>query len=213
MISTTTMPRDRYRAGLLVAFCIFWAASSYDSPHPLDLLLQHTLTVPVAVLLAVRGRMVSKLSFTLVLAFMCLHVVGARFLYSYVPYDAWTEKLFGISISEIFALERNHFDRFVHLAYGLLLTYPARELHARLLRLEGWKAWYVAVVWVMATSMSYELIEVGVAYVMSPETAERYNGQQGDIWDAQKDMALATAGALIVPLIAAVAGLVKRAKA
>ena len=30
----------------------------------------------------------------------------------------------------------------------------------------------------------------------APDMADAYNGQQGDLWDAQKDMALAMAGAL-----------------
>ncbi len=32
---------------------------------------------------------------------------------------------------------------------------------------------------------------------LSPEDAENYNGQQGDIWDAHQDMLLATVGAII----------------
>ncbi|MFX8262476.1 DUF2238 domain-containing protein, partial [Acinetobacter baumannii] len=38
--------------------------------------------------------------------------------------------------------------------------------------------------------------EWGVALALSPEQAEAYNGQQGDIWDAHKDMLLAALGAL-----------------
>ena len=34
--------------------------------------------------------------------------------------------------------------------------------------------------------------------IAAGETADRYNGQQGDVWDAQKDMALATLGAILV---------------
>ena len=33
---------------------------------------------------------------------------------------------------------------------------------------------------------------------MSPENAHVYNGQQGDFWDAQKDLALAALGATLV---------------
>ena len=35
---------------------------------------------------------------------------------------------------------------------------------------------------------------------MSPEAAESYNGQQGDLWDAHKDMFVATIGAIIAGL-------------
>ena len=29
---------------------------------------------------------------------------------------------------------------------------------------------------------------------MTPDAADNYNGQQGDMWDAQKDMAMAASG-------------------
>ncbi len=50
----------------------------------------------------------------------------------------------------------------------------------------------------MASSMIYELIEWGIALGLSPQDAENYNGQQGDMWDAHKDMFLATLGAVIM---------------
>lgn len=35
---------------------------------------------------------------------------------------------------------------------------------------------------------------------MAPDAAEAYNGQQGDMWHAHKDMALALAGSLVAGL-------------
>ena len=49
----------------------------------------------------------------------------------------------------------------------------------------------------MSTSLLYELFEWGIATTLSPEAAEAYNGQQGDMWDAHKDMALALVGGII----------------
>lgn len=43
-------------------------------------------------------------------------------------------------------------------------------------------------------SMIYELFEWLLTIVMTPDAADNYNGQQGDMWDAQKDMALALVG-------------------
>ena len=37
----------------------------------------------------------------------------------------------------------------------------------------------------------------GIALALSPEAAEAYNGQQGDVWDAHADMLLATVGSLL----------------
>jgi putative membrane protein len=39
---------------------------------------------------------------------------------------------------------------------------------------------------------------------MAPGNADAYNGQQGDIWDAQKDMALAFVGTLIAAVVSSI---------
>jgi len=44
--------------------------------------------------------------------------------------------------------------------------------------------------------MIYELFEWSLTFLMA-NGAEDYNGQQGDSWDAHKDMALAMLGSLI----------------
>jgi putative membrane protein len=55
-----------------------------------------------------------------------------------------------------------------------------------------------SLIWlILATSLLYELFEYGLTLTLAPEMADSYNGQQGDIWDAHKDMALATIGALM----------------
>ena len=54
---------------------------------------------------------------------------------------------------------------------------------------------------VLAGGSLYEVAEWILAVVMSSAQAEAYNGQQGDMWDAQKDMALQfVAGLLAMPL-------------
>jgi putative membrane protein len=49
--------------------------------------------------------------------------------------------------------------------------------------------------------MLYELFEWGLSMVLAPGHADAYNGQQGDVWDAQKDMAFALVGAAITLLV------------
>jgi putative membrane protein len=49
----------------------------------------------------------------------------------------------------------------------------------------------------------YELIEWGAAVILGGDLGVAYLGTQGDPWDAQKDMALATLGAIIAMLITA----------
>ncbi|HEX6295345.1 MAG TPA: DUF2238 domain-containing protein, partial [Burkholderiales bacterium] len=52
-------------------------------------------------------------------------------------------------------------------------------------------------------SAIFELFEWGAAEVFGGDLGAAYLGTQGDIWDAHKDMALASAGALIAMLITA----------
>lgn len=136
--------------------------------------------------------------FVLICAFIVAHCIGARWLYSYVPYDAWLQAATGWSPAEAFGWRRNHFDRFIHLIYGLCFTPAAWHwLRQRWPRLSVAQAFALAVMLIMCTSLVYEWMEWGIAVAMSPEAAESYNGQQGDPWDAHADMLLATVGALL----------------
>ena len=42
---------------------------------------------------------------------------------------------------------------------------------------------------------------MSISIFLSPEDVEAYNGQQGDYWDAQKDMAFAFLGAVSMVMI------------
>jgi putative membrane protein len=133
--------------------------------------------------------------------FILLHIIGARWIYSYVPYDIWVQELTGTSLSAQFGWSRNHYDRLVHFMYGLLFVVPIMHVLQRYWNLSARLALYLAVDAVLVTSMFYELFEYGLTLFMASEQANAYNGQQGDIWDAQKDMALATLGAFIAAII------------
>ena len=55
----------------------------------------------------------------------------------------------------------------------------------------------IAWLFIQTFSMFYELFEWSLTVFMTENMAENYNGQQGDIWDAHKDMALAMLGSTI----------------
>ena len=114
-----------------------------------------------------------------------------------MPYDAFFERVFGVSLNQTLGWERNHFDRAVHFAYGLLLTYPMREVFLRLVDVRGFWGYFLPLDLTMSTSMIYELIEWGAAVAFGGDLGQAYLGTQGDEWDAHKDMALAVVGACI----------------
>jgi putative membrane protein len=168
-------------------------------PYPKYFWLQHAPTVAVVAALAyVQNRIkISRLSYTLFIAFMALHVLGARYLYSYVPYDAWSERLFGFNITYHFGFTRNHYDRLVHFCFGLLLVVPACRFSKRIVGLDArWSAAF-AMMGILSAGAIYEIFEWLAAMIMAPDWAESYNGQQGDVWDPHWDMALAALGALL----------------
>lgn len=193
------LPRDPFQRILFAFFLVFLAASCVQPPYQQFLLMQHvpTILVAVAVCWLANRYPMSRFSFLLIIVFLCLHTLGARHLYSYTPYDDWSMALFGINITQTFGFSRNHYDRLVHFSYGLLLVVPVQEIERRTLRLSLFASSLLAIEFILATSAAYELLEWFVAAVFTPTWAESFLGQQGDIFDAQKDTALATLGATI----------------
>ena len=51
--------------------------------------------------------------------------------------DAWFESLTGRTLNAVLHLHRNHYDRFVHFVYGLLIAYPIREFVVRVANVPG----------------------------------------------------------------------------
>jgi len=47
-------------------------------------------------------------------------------------------------------------------------------------------------------SSFFEILEAIIAQIVRPDLGSAYLGTQGDIWDAQKDMAAAFIGAIVV---------------
>jgi putative membrane protein len=207
MLPVKLFPRDRCQRALFLLFLAFFAGSCVKPPYLQFLLLQHVPTILAALLLGYLSHRfpISRLSFTAIVLFLMLHTLGARYLYSYVPYDAWSERLFGINITETFGFRRNHYDRLVHFSYGLLMAVPIQEFERRHLRLSVALSSVLAIECILATSAGYEIIEWLVAVIFTPAWADSFLGQQGDIFDGQKDTALATVGAIVAISILALA--------
>jgi len=164
-----------------------------------DWLLENALSIAAVAALALTYRRFrfSRLSYTMIFIFLSLHEIGAHYTYSLVPYDAAFVRWFGFSLDSALGFERNMFDRLVHFAYGLLLAYPVREIFLRIADVRGFWGYFLPLDLTMSSSMIYELIEWGAAMAFGSELGQAYLGTQGDVWDAHKDMALASLGALI----------------
>lgn len=135
----------------------------------------------------------SDLSYLLMFIYLCLHIYGAKHTYAENPLGFWLQDIFNTS--------RNHYDRIVHFSFGFLLAYPMRELFLTWLKFPKWVAWVLPIEVTLSVSGLYELIEWAVADIFFTEQGTAYLGTQGDPWDAQKDMFLATFGAILATTI------------
>lgn len=189
----------RYFLILSALYAVVWIVLAVEPHDRSDWALENTLVVAaaVALLLSYKYLLLSRISYTLIFIFLCLHALGAHWTYSLVPYDEAFVLITGYSFEGLLGWERNQYDRIVHFAYGLLLAYPIRELFLRIAEVRGFWGYFLPVVLTMAASMFYELVEWGAAEVFASELGMAFVGAQGDVWDAQKDMWLATLGALI----------------
>jgi putative membrane protein len=193
------MTHVRYVSGLLGLLTVWWIGLAIEPLDRQDWLLENALLVVAVALLTLTYRPfpLSRISYTLIFLFLCLHTLGAHYTYAEVPYDRWWASLSGVTFNELVGWERNNFDRVVHFLYGLLLAYPIRELFLRIAGVRGFWGYFLPLDLTMSTSALFELIEWLVAEVFGGDLGVAYLGTQGDVWDAHKDMALASLGALV----------------
>lgn len=193
------MSHRRFLTLLAVIFGLVWAGLAIEPYDRKDWALENLLLVLFTVVLATSFRRfpLSRVSYFLIFLFLLLHAVGAHYTYAHVPYEQWAKNLWGGSINAWFGWTRNNFDRVVHFSYGLLLAYPIREVFLRVAAVRGFWGYFLPLDLTMSTSMLFELFEWFAAELFGGDLGAAYLGTQGDVWDAHKDMALASLGAVV----------------
>lgn len=171
-----------------VGFFLFMGMAPYDSEswafaNILPLLFVGVLTITY------RQLPFSGISYVLFAVFLTLHTIGSHYTYAQVPFGLWLE--------ELFELPRNHFDRIVHFCFGLLFAQPLFELFGRIPGIARWIRAGMVLLTLVGLGGLWEILESWVTRIVHPELGLAYLGAQGDIWDAQKDMAATLYGALI----------------
>ena len=167
--------------------------------YPHEQLLQHigTALLFIPLITDVFKKAMPMSAFIGLACFTILHVIGARYIYSYVPYKELAVSL-GLVDTSFFQDPRNHYDRLVHFSFGVLLFPYLVYVCKKWFKLQQLIAVFMAWLMIQTGSMIYELFEWLLTIVMSADAADCYNGQQGDMWDAQKDMALALLGSTVM---------------
>lgn len=200
---STRTTRLRYPEVLLLAFAAIFAALGVAPSYRQDWLLENLLVFPALACLVATYRQLrfSNLSYTFLFVFLVLHEIGAHYTYSLVPYDSWLATLTGTTLAEGFGLQRNHYDRLIHFAYGLFVLLPTIELLQHVSPLKGiWRS-ILPVTFILSNSAIYELIEWAAAMVFGGDLGTAYVGTQGDEWDCQKDVAFAGSGAILAMMV------------
>ncbi|MDO8467810.1 MAG: DUF2238 domain-containing protein [Nanoarchaeota archaeon] len=187
--------KDKYALILFILYLIVWIILAFNVSYREDWIMENYLTVPfvIFILISYRWFKLSNISYSLIFVYMTLHIIGSHYTYSEVPFGFWMQNFLDLT--------RNHYDRIVHFSFGLLLAYPLRELFVRISNAKGFWGLYIPIEFVLAFSAIYEIIEWAVAVIYGGDLGIAYLGTQGDIWDAQKDMALAGLGAVFAMII------------
>lgn len=186
---------------LLGVFVVVVAISAINPTTREDWLLENLLVALAIPLLSwgwTRVRL-SNAAYVLLFVFGVLHEIGAHYHYSNVPYEQWFAAISGGgSFNDLFGFERNHFDRAVHFLFGVLVTPAVVEIICVQVVLRGAWRFLLPAGFLMTHGMIYEIIEMIAAMIVGGELGEAYLGTQGDEWDAQKDMALAAIGVILI---------------
>jgi putative membrane protein len=182
---------NRFLQLLVGWLLLLWGVCAINPLDRHDWLLENLLVFFYGAVLVLTYRRFAfgNLSYGLFAVFLSLHLIGAHYTYAETPLGFWLQEMLNLS--------RNHYDRIVHFAFGLLIAFPLREVLLRAAGVHRSWSYLMAIITVLGFSGFYEVLEAIVAVIVSPELGAAYLGSQGDIWDAQKDTALAFAGAVI----------------
>lgn len=179
----------------IISFIAVWTNSIIGTTDIANWLIENTLTVISLLFLITTYNKYkfSTFSYLFLGIFLCMHVYGSKYTYAENPFGYW--------LQDIFSSPRNQYDRLVHFSFGLFLFYPMQECFSKWLKYPKAIALFLPIAIVLSVSAIYEIIEWLVADIFFVEEGDAYLGTQGDIWDAQKDMALAFVGSCIATLL------------
>lgn len=177
----------------IIGLGIVVAALIWSGISPNDRLTWAMEIAPVLIALPIlvgtaRRFPLTRMVFGLIVMHAVILIVGGKYTYAEMPVFNW--------IRDIFHLARNHYDRLGHFVQGFVPAMIIREL---LLRRTGLARgpWLAAVIVLSCLGISaiYELIEWQAAVILG-SGADAFLATQGDVWDTQKDMALAGIGSI-----------------
>jgi len=185
----------REKHALLAAYAVFAIAMGISPNHRADWALENSVPL-LEVTLVVwydwrHGFELTPISLRLIFIHVLMQVYGGHYTYAETPLFNWAR--------DTFEWSRNHYDRLAHFSLGFCLVIPIRDICLRWTPLASSKSWaaFFSLTTITAIAGLWEVWEWIVADLAYADLGATYLGTQGDVWDAQKDIALAPLGALV----------------
>ncbi|MBL8734477.1 MAG: DUF2238 domain-containing protein [Planctomycetes bacterium] len=134
------------------------------------------------------------LSYALLTWFFVIQCLGGRYTFAEVPFPR--------ALLDSLGLIRNPVDRLGHFFQGFVPAIVLREWLIRRRGLHsGGTVFGLVTGCCLGFSASYEVLEMATVLLCYPGAGPEWLGMQGDPWDAQWDMLMALAGAVIAQLL------------
>lgn len=178
-----------------IIWCIIFTTTFiWSAINPADYFTWILEVVPAVIAVVVlaatyKNFPLTRLAYVLILIHCIVLMIGGHYTYAKVPAFDW--------IRDVFAMQRNNYDKIGHFAQGFIPAIVAREIIIRKNVVNGsWWTGFFSVCFCLAFSAFYELIEWWIA-LLSGSSAEAFLGTQGYVWDTQSDMALALIGSIV----------------
>ena len=174
-----------------LVFAVVWIDSFIGTTDVSNWYIENTLTVisMLFLIFTYKRYRFSNFSYLLICIFLCLHAYGSKYTYA--------GNTFGFWLQDVFGSPRNQYDRIVHFSFGFLLYYPMQESFLKWLQYPQRIAILLPITVTISVSGLYEILEWLVADIFFVDQGVSYLGTQGDVWDSQKDMAMAFLGAVL----------------
>ncbi len=195
------MPAERPNRVLQLLIAVAAAATVWSGVNPADRFtwfFELFLGVAgVLVLYLIRNRFrFSALVYVVAAIHYVVLAVGAKYTYAEVPLFDWLQQALDLS--------RNHFDRVGHFMQGVTPALVLREVLFRRTGIgRGFWLGFCSVCVALAFSGLYEILEWLWVAAFYPDAGPEWLGMQGDPFDAQADMLMATLGGLLSAVVLA----------
>ena len=175
----------------VVMLVLIWSLIKPEEGYKV-LFMEISPSVLVLLFLIVRYNRfrLTTVSYCLITLLVILTFIGGHYSYSKVPLFTW--------IKDYFDLQRNHYDRFGHFLKGAMVIVIIEILLRKTALLKSKTTNFIALCITLAIGAFYEIIEwLSTKIGKEGKATKDFLGMQGDIWDAQWDMALLLLGSIL----------------